>query len=145
MNPIQSLSSAFDDADARLMTLEIALREGHPPPLTETVDTTIGITRGLLRAFAASARAGQAADPVVAATLANEDVLEVFKGFVKGDPSLNAVRDNIRELVFYRNCLAMGREDALPTRPEAMAVRTTRHIYLYLRTRALQAHLLGTD
>lgn len=138
------MNSVFDDADARLMTLEVALREGQMPPLSETVDATLTITKGLLRAYA-QARADDTQDPVVVAALASDDVLEIFKGFVKGDPSLNAVRDNIRELVYYRNCLDLGREDALPVKPEAMAVRTTRHIYLYLRTRALQEHRLDAD
>jgi hypothetical protein len=57
---------------------------------------------------------------------------------VKGDPSLNAVRDNVRELVYYRNCLAMERREALPPVPDRMAVRTARHIYLYLRSRCEQ-------
>lgn len=70
----------------------------------------------------------------------DSDPLEVFKAFVKGDPSLNAIRDNVRELVYYRNCLACGREDALPVNPMAMAVRTIRHIYLYMRTRAIKEY-----
>jgi hypothetical protein len=66
------------------------------------------------------------------------DVLEVWRSLVKGDPSWNAIRDNCRELVFYRNCLADGRRDALPPAPHRMAVRTARHVCLYVRTRALR-------
>jgi hypothetical protein len=66
------------------------------------------------------------------------DVLEVWKALVKGDPTWNAIRDNCRELVFYRNCLALGRTDALPLAPHRMTVRIARHIYLYLRTRAVR-------
>lgn len=72
-----------------------------------------------------------------------DDPLEVFRAFVKGDPSLNAVRDNVRELVYYRNCLDMDRIDALPARPERMAVRTARHVYLYLYTRCTQEERLS--
>lgn len=67
------------------------------------------------------------------------DMLELFRSFVKGDPSLNAVRDNIRELVFYQNCLAADRQDALPKAPANMTVHTVRHLYLYLRSRLEQA------
>jgi hypothetical protein len=64
------------------------------------------------------------------------DLLEVWRTLVKGDPTWNAIRDNCRELVFYRNCLALGRTDALPPAPHRMAVRTVRHIFLYVRSRA---------
>jgi hypothetical protein len=64
------------------------------------------------------------------------DLLEVWRALVKGDPTWNAIRDNCRELVFYRNCLALGRTDALPPAPHRMAVRTVRHIFLYVRSRA---------
>ena len=64
------------------------------------------------------------------------DLLEVWRALVKGDPTWNAIRDNCRELVFYRNCLALGRTDALPPAPHQMAVRTARHIFLYVRSRA---------
>jgi hypothetical protein len=64
------------------------------------------------------------------------DVLDIWRALVKGDPTWNAIRDNCRELVFYRNCLALGRTDALPPAPHRMAVRTVRHIFLYVRSRA---------
>ena len=143
MSPDPSLSPAFDQADADLMALEVALREGQADDLSSILDRALRIVKALLRAFAGAR--GAETDPVAASALASDDVLEVFKGFVKGDPSLNAVRDNIRELVYYRNCLDLDRRDALPTQPEAMAVRTARPIYFYLRTRALQAHLLDAD
>lgn len=73
---------------------------------------------------------------------ADVDLLALFKAFVKGDPSLNAVRDNVRELVYYQNCLAEDRADALPKSPQKMAVRTTQHIYFYLRSRLEQEKLL---
>ncbi len=67
------------------------------------------------------------------------DVLDVWRALAKGDPTWNAIRDNCRELVFYRNCLALGRADALPAAPHRMAVRTARHILLYVRSRAESA------
>lgn len=136
-----ALSQAFEATDAELLRLEVALREGAVPPLAATVDAALARVKSLMRAYTedriAGADAGGAALPA-AADLAVEDPLELFKVFVKGDPSLNAVRDNLRELVFYRNCLDQQREDALPARPVHMAVRTARHIYLYLRTRCLK-------
>lgn len=70
------------------------------------------------------------------------DILAELKPFIKADPSLNAIRDNVRELVFYQNCLTAGAQDQLPKAVQSMLVRTTRHIYLYLRTRLLQQGLL---
>ncbi len=59
-------------------------------------------------------------------------------GEVNAEPSWNAIRDNCRELVYYRNCINMGREDALPPVAEKMAVRTARHVYLYMKTRCVR-------
>ena len=70
------------------------------------------------------------------------DLLEAFKRLARGTPSWNAIRDNLRELVYYRNCLALGRRDALPAAPERMAVRTVRHLYLYMRSRCETQGLL---
>ena len=123
------LDQAFEQVDGRLRALEQTLRERGVLPLSATVDESLDLTRQLLRGHIA-AHAGSVP--------ADEDVLELFKQFVRGDPSLNAVRDNIRELVYYRNCIDLKREDALPVRPDAMVVRTVRHIYLYLRSRSEQ-------
>lgn len=125
------LQKAFDATDAGLAELERRIRDGEDLPLAATIEQVIAWVTRLMEGYAEE-RAGEriAAD--------GADVLEVFKRFVKGDPSLNAVRDNIRELVYYRNCVAARREDALPKKPAVMAVRTTRHIYLYLRTRSSQ-------
>ena len=71
------------------------------------------------------------------------DLLQLLKAFVKGDPSLNAVRDNVREIVYYQNCLAENRQDALPKNPAKMAVRTLQHVYFYLRSRLEQESLLN--
>ena len=66
------------------------------------------------------------------------DILDMFKVFVKGDPSWNAIRDNCRELVYYRNCINMGQSEALPAAPDRMTVRTARHVYLYMKTRCIR-------
>jgi hypothetical protein len=54
---------------------------------------------------------------------------------IRSDPSWNAARDNLRELVYYRNCLDSGRADALPAVPQKMAVRLARHLFLYFKSR----------
>lgn len=123
------LEDRLDDLDARIGALEAAEREETLGELGSVLPEGAGIMRDLLLAYA-----GHAGKPMPA----SEDLLEVQKAFVKGDPSLNAVRDNVRELVFYQNCLASDRADALPPRPATMMVRTLRHVYLYLRTRCLQ-------
>lgn len=130
-----ALAKTFSAADARLQSLERGLADGTEPALPATVAATLNVVADLLRAYIAD----RAQTPT---TVDSDDVLELFKVFVKGDPSLNAVRDNIRELVYYRNCLDLRREDALPAKPAHMAVRTARHIYLYLRTRCVQERRL---
>lgn len=126
------LVAAFEDLDRRIHALELGMRSGDPP-LTGVLDEATGVVRGLLTAY------GQHAGKVIPE---DGDLLQTLKAFVKGDPSLNTVRDNVRELVFYRNCLDMGRTDALPERPGRMAVHTVRHVYLYLYSRCEQEHRL---
>lgn len=122
------LSERFDALDADIEQLEAdAQQPTHV--LEQVVSKAISITSHLLVMFAS---VKDKAMP------ASDDLLEVFKAFVKGDPSLNAVRDNVRELVYYQNCIAMDRQDALPKAPARMAARTVRHIYLYLRSRSEQ-------
>lgn len=137
------LARAFSIVDEKLQALEASLRDGKELPLAETVAESLALVKRVLWAYvqdkvARGERSAPAAPP-------DEDVLTLFKLFVKGDPSLNAVRDNIRELVYYGNCLVTKREDALPPKPATMAVRTVRHIYLYLYSRALQEHRLETE
>lgn len=57
---------------------------------------------------------------------------------VKMEWSWNGIRDNCRELVYECNCISMGWEDALPATAEKMAVRTARHVYLYMKTRCVR-------
>ncbi|MHB1566253.1 MAG: hypothetical protein ACYCXG_06000 [Acidiferrobacter sp.] len=123
----------MQEADRTICSLEQALAAG-PMVLKDTIDRALTVANDLMLAVAAAR--GQP----LAELNADSDPLEVFKGFVKGDASFTAIRDNVRELVYYRNCLAGDRADALPVRPEAMTVRTIRHIYLYLRTRALKEY-----
>lgn len=125
------LEQVFQKVDQEVRASELRIQQGAVLELAATVDQAIAWVTELMAAYTED-RTGEA----IAADGA--DVLEIFKRFVKGDPSLNAVRDNIRELVYYRNCLAAAREDALPAKPANMAVRTARHIYLYLRTRLLK-------
>lgn len=118
---------AFSRIDSAIQRMEQNAIDALP--LSDVLSDAIGMVRQL---FAAYFAAHGKVLPV------DQDILDLLKDFVKGDPSLNAVRDNVRELVYYQNCLAMGREDALPTSPARMAVHTARHIYLYLRSRLEQ-------
>ena len=130
-NVTSPLQDAFDETDVGIAAYERRIRDGEDLSVGATTEQAIAWVTRLMDGYAEE-RSGQriAEDGV--------DVLEIFKRFVKGDPSFNAIRDNIRELVYYRNCVAAYREDALPKKPAVMAVRTARHIYLYLRTRSLQ-------
>lgn len=125
------LADVFAEADAALSDREAAIARGEALPLTETVDAAIALTQGLVAAYVAAA--GLKVPPA-----AESDILEAFKVLVKGEPTWNAIRDNCRELVYYRNCINMGRRDALPKVPEKMAVRTARHVYLYIKTRCIR-------
>jgi hypothetical protein len=125
------LARAFAEADARLKSLEQGIARGQTRPLAATVEEAIVLVRDLMAACIMEG--GSKAIPAPAA-----DLLEVFKTLVKGEPSWHAIRDNCRELVYYRNCINMERADALPQVPEKMAVRTARHVYLYVRTRCIQ-------
>ena len=125
--PNRRLGGRLQELDERLVRLEASL--ASDATLEDTLPESVDIARKLLRAHA------EHAGKVMPLT---NDLLACFKAFVKGDPSLNAVRDNIRELVFYRNCLDGNRRDALPVSAEKMAVRTARHVYLYLLSRCEQ-------
>ncbi len=128
------LADSFERVDARIADWERCLREDAAPALEPLVDGALGAARELIDAVLAAD--GKAAVPPDA------DLLEAFKRLARGTPSWNAIRDNLRELVYYRNCLALGRRDALPAAPERMAVRTVRHLYLYMRSRCETQGLL---
>jgi len=112
--------------DERVQDLEA--RAGQTP-FPRLLDEAVRLTADLLRHYA---RVGRERE------IEGETLLDLLRAFLKGDPSLNAVRDNVRELIYYQNCLAQGREDALPAQPERMAARTVAHIHLYLRVRLEQ-------
>ena len=134
MPPEQRLAAEFSALEARISALESAVRAGVAKAgLPGLVDEAIEIVSALMCAYAVHAGKPM---PVT------DDPLDVFKAFVKGDPSLNAIRDNVRELVYYRNCLKADRADALPVNPAMMTAHTARHIYLYLRTRCTQEQRL---
>jgi len=116
----------LDRIEQDIAALEAVAREREA--LGEVLEPAIALVARTLRArLAADGKPAPAEDA---------DVLDVWRALVKGDPTWNAIRDNCRELVFYRNCLALGRANALPPAPHRMAVRTVRHIFLYVRSRA---------
>ena len=125
------LGRAFSEVDQALCALERRLAAGEVLPLAATVDEAIALTTRLLAAYIAAEGSKAAPD-------GGTDILEVFKGLVKGEPSWTTIRDNCRELVYYRNCIGMGRADALPQAPATMSVRTARHVYLYVKTRCIR-------
>jgi len=120
------LDETLDRIEQDIAALEAVAREREA--LGEVLEPAIALVARTLRArLAADGKPAPAEDA---------DVLDVWRALVKGDPTWNAIRDNCRELVFYRNCLALGRANALPPAPHRMAVRTVRHIFLYVRSRA---------
>jgi len=117
--------------DASIAAWEQKLAAGEPVALAPALEAASAAALALVRAYLAA----EGGKPVPAE---DADLLEAFKVLVKGDPSWNAIRDTLRELVYYRNCLALGRAEALPAVPQKMAIRLARHVYLYLRTRCLK-------
>ena len=129
--PQGALAAVFAEVDAALTAREAAIARDEALPLAATVNAAIELLQKLVTAYVAAT--GQKTPPG-----AEADFLEAFKVLVKGDPTWNAIRDNCRELVYYRNCINMERRDALPKVPEKMAVRTARHVYLYIKTRCVR-------
>jgi len=125
------MQKELERIDAEIARWEARLAAGEHLELEPALEAAAGAARGLIRAYL-DAEGKKPVPP------ADADLLEAFKLLVKGDPSWNAIRDNLRELVYYRNCLAAGRADALPAVPEKMAVRLARHVYLYVRTRCIR-------
>jgi hypothetical protein len=120
------LGARLDSLDQRIASLEGAV--ARAASLAEVLEPAIALVTETMRAYIEAV--GEKSPPP-----AGTDILATWKILVKGDPTWNAVRDNCRELVFYRNCVADAREDALPAEPARMAVRLARHIYLYVRVR----------
>lgn len=125
------LSGRLERIDQELATLEGAVAVGEAGALDETLEQAIALVTRTMQAWLEAVEKP--------APLSDADILDVWKALVKGDPTWNAIRDNCRELVYYRNCLALGRADALPPSPHRMAVRTARHVFLYVRSRAQRA------
>lgn len=132
MEKTEDLAAVFSAVDQRLHLWESAIRQGSGlPVLPELVAEAIVLLQRLLTGYmVAGGRHSLPAD--------STDILDLFKVFVKGDPSWNAIRDNCRELVYYRNCINMGQGEALPAAPDRMTVRTARHVYLYMKTRCIR-------
>ncbi len=112
-----------------------ALLAGRQPPLdvpdlSRQVDEGLEIAREMLMAVL---------DGEHRQYDAGAGLLELWKSLVRGAPHWNTIRDNCRELVYYRNCLDMERLDALPPEPEKMLVHILRHLYLYLRSHTEQS------
>lgn len=124
------LAERLDAIDRAIGALEAEVTARPEVDLAEVLAPAIARVGETMRAYLAAQ--GKAEPP------SGADVLEVWKALVKGDPAWNAIRDSCRELVYYRNCLAAGRRDALPAVPQRMAVRLARHVLLYVRTRAIR-------
>jgi len=125
------LAERLDAIDRQLLALESRLADSRPEDLPAFLGPALEAVRGTMLAYLEAEGAKLLPPP-------GTDVLEVWKVLVKGDPTWNTIRDNTRELVYYANCLELGRADALPAAPQKMAVRTARHVYLYVRTRAIK-------
>ena len=125
------LQQAFETVDEQIRGYEIAVNAGEQPDLAGLVEHAGQLVKKLMVAYIQDV--GEAAPPGP-----DDDLLESFKILVKGDPSWNTIRDNCRELVYYQNCLSMDRADALPVQPHKMAVRTLRHIFLFMKTRCMR-------
>jgi len=125
------LAATLEQVDGELSVLERRIAAREDLPLAQTVERALELVTRLIVACIADQGGKQAPSP-------EADVLAAFKVLVKGEPTWHAIRDNCRELVYYRNCINMGRTDALPAAPAKMAVRTARHICLYIRTRCIR-------
>ena len=126
-----ALTAAFDGIDRDLLAFETRIARGEALAVVPTVDAAIALVDRMVRGYLAAE--GRKPLPPEDAEL-----LDAWKVLVKGEPTWNTIRDNCRELVYYRNCINMNRPDALPAVPEKMAVRTARHIYLYIKTRLIR-------
>lgn len=125
------LAAILNHADAEIRALEDRLDDGAGLPVGATVDVAQAVAKRLIKGYLGAAT--DKPEPQEPA-----DLLTLWKLLVKGDPSWNTIRDNCRELVYYRNCLDAGRPDALPREPARMAVRTARHLHLFIKSRCEQ-------
>lgn len=123
-----TLAHQLTEIDAAIREWEDRLALEEDLPVDEAVAAATQAASRLVRAYL-RAEASRPLPPE------DSDLLETFRVLAKGDPRWNAIRENLRELVYYGNCLSMGRRDALPAVPGRMAVRLARHVYLYVKTR----------
>jgi len=128
------LAAVLRQVDSELATLERGSAERDALLLAPTVERALELVGRLVAACIVEQGGKQAPDPAA-------DLLAAFKVLVKGEPSWNAIRDNCRELVYYRNCIKLGSLDALPVAPAKTAVRTARHIFLYIKTRCIRENI----
>lgn len=131
MTKSNDLIAALDAVHGRIEAL--AKQQSAGMPLPELLAAGIAEAEAMLRIMLETEHKPYASDA---------DLLELWKTLVKGKPHWNTIRDNCRELIYYRNCLKAERQDALPAQPERMVIHTLRHIFLYLRSHAEQ-HLEG--
>jgi hypothetical protein len=118
-----AFDAEFRKVDGELSTLERRIADGAALPLAATVEQSITLVSRLLVACIAMEGHKRIPD-------ASADILDVFKALVKGEPSWTAIRDNCRELVYYRNCINLQRHDALPVAAEKMAAHRAAHLPL---------------
>jgi hypothetical protein len=130
------LAAVLRQVNCELEALERRVAEREVLPLAPIVERALELATRLVVACIDDQGGKELPGPEV-------DLLGAFKVLVRGEPSWNAIRDNCRELVYYRNCINMGRLDALPAVPEKMAVRTARHIFLYIKTRCIRDGIKG--
>jgi hypothetical protein len=129
-------ATVLRQVDSELEALERRVAEREVLPLAAIVERTLELVTRTVVACIEDRGGRELPGP-------EADLLDAFKGLVRGEPSWNAIRDNCRELVYYRNCINMGRLDALPAVPEKMALRTARHIFLYIKTRCIRDGIGG--
>ena len=123
-----TIAERFERSDETLRDWERQLNQGEEPDVADTTESAIAVVKDLIKAYLQII--GRGWDDV------EDDILALWKVSVKKNPSLNTIRDNCRELVYYHNCVEMDRRDALPQNAHRQAIRTARHVYVYLRTRA---------
>lgn len=133
-----ALIQTFEHTDIAINRYEQALTGGELPALLPLVIDALSLVKGMIVAYIQDV--GEIDPPSE-----QDDLLESFKILVKGDPSWNTIRDNCRELVYYQNCIQMDRFDALPVKPESMAVRTMRHVFLFMKSRSARENRLEAE
>jgi len=128
MSDEATIAERFERSDETLRDWERRFNKGENPDVADTTASATAVVKDLIRAYLQIL--GRDWSDV------EDDLLALWKVSVKKNPSLNTIRDNCRELVFYHNCVDMDRRDALPQNAHKQAIRTARHVYVYLRTRA---------